>query len=166
MNEFLNRLAAERQKTEYLKAHSDWTKAHVVAGHTVWDVSHAPDISASIAAFLKMVPQGHLEAGLILIGPKYSDDYSLVVPGTLKTEHRLLDLSNASTEMRLAWEPEGDSVSFVRTKRTFTVEGDRVTREHLVLADGRVSGSQGLHLTRDVDELYEAMTNYAMAHNL
>ncbi|WP_422759128.1 hypothetical protein [Paenarthrobacter sp. C1] len=166
MNEFLDRLAAERQKTDYLKTHSDWAKAHVVAGHTIWDVSGAPDISASVAAFLKMVPQGHFEEGLVLTGPKYSDKYLLMAPGALQTEDRLLDLANASTEMRLAWEPEGKRVSFVRTKRTFTVEGDKVIQEHLVLADGRVSGRQGLHLARSVDELYEAMTNYAMAHNL
>jgi hypothetical protein len=166
MNEFLNRLAAERQKTDYLKAHSDWAKAHVVSGHTVWDVSGAPDISASVAAFLKMVPQGHFEEGLVLTGPKFSDEYLLMAPGVLKTEDRLLDLANASTEMRLAWEPEGDRVSFVRTKRTFTVEGDKVTREHLVLADGRISGRGGLSSTREVHELYEAMTNFAMAHNL
>ncbi|QOT19638.1 hypothetical protein [Paenarthrobacter sp. YJN-5] len=166
MNEFLNRLAAERQKTDYLKAHSDWAQAHVVAGYSVWDVSGAPDISASVAAFLKMVPQGHLEAGLVLPGPKYSDEYLQMAPGVLMTEDRLLDLANASNEMRLAWESEGHRVSFVRTKRTFTVEGDKFTREHLVLADGRVSGSPGLHSTRAVNELYEAMTNYAMAHNL
>jgi hypothetical protein len=166
MNDFLNRLAAERQKTDHEKIWRDWSKAHVADGHEVWDASGSSEISASISAFLRLVPQRHFEEGLVLTAPRYLHDTMQAVPGVVRTNDRFVELKRASKEMRSAWQREGVRVGFVRAVRTYYDEGYKCTREHLVLADGRITGLAGLHFPSEVDELYEAMAQFVVANNL
>ena len=166
MNDFLNRLAAERQKTDHEKMWKDWSKAHVHDGFEIWDPSGSPEVTASIAAFLNMVPPGRFETGIFLTAPRYLHDCAQDVPGVLRTNDRFLCADNTPKEVRSLWQRHGASVKFVRAKRTYYEEGYRCVREHLVLEDGRVSGTEGLHFPSSVERLYDAMSQFIVAEKL
>lgn len=166
MNDFLKHLEVERRKREHESGWQEWSRAHKADGFAVWDTSRSQDVSASITTFLRMVPRQLFEEGLVLTAPRYLHDTLQLVPGVVRTNDRFLDLKGASQEARSAWQGHSIRIGFVRVIRTYYEEGYRSTRQHLVLADRRVTGTEGLHYPRDVELLYEAMAQFSVAHGL
>lgn len=113
-----------------------------------------------------MVPRQLFEEGLVLTAPRYLHDTMQAVPGVVRTNDRFMDLKGASQETRMAWQGEAMRIGFVRVIRTYYEEGYKSTREHLVLADRRVTGSEGLHSQHNVELLYEAMAQFSVANGL
>lgn len=169
MNDFLERLSAERAKTSTEGAWQQWSANHISDGRAVWDASGNQAVADSIAEFLKMVTSDRMRSALILTAPRHQHDCAQYVPGVVRTLDRILAPGDGRPEARAVWQQEASQIRFVPVERTYLDDGYPNTEEFLVCEDGRVAGGasmNGLNFDTDVKHLYEAMAQFIIEQGL
>lgn len=166
MNDFLKKLAADREKAAAEGSWRDWTSKHGNEGVPIWDFSQDPSIVESVRSFLAMVPNDLCRWGLIADAPPSPQSgWGEPHRGALitMTTSRFIGLEDATD----AWRREGTRTRYVPAVYVEEyLEGGIYRNPWNILEDGRRVATLHLQNQRSIDEMYEAMSAFVRGHQL
>ncbi|MHA7274877.1 hypothetical protein ACX80Z_15805 [Arthrobacter sp. TMT4-20] len=163
MNDFLEQLAAQRAQTGDEEHWRAWVEKFG-RGSDLWEVRGSASIRDSIQAFLKLVPENLMQAGVVVRAPRNTQAHSSGVPRVRLSNHRFRPIDpRDSPAARDRWVGAGKKVLYVSTVRKAR-HRDESDEPYDILQDGRVSGS--FTLSTSADDMYKAMSSFVIRNRL